>query len=397
MLHLSMTTLLMTVLTTNLFLVILTIFLCDTKLMIRAGYKLLGFFAVFVLLRLLLPCEFAFTKTLRLPLAISKVAVFFRNGALFYLGTEKITLWRLFKWIWGIGFAVGLARYLLAYLKARYAVTLYGKVVTDTEPYRRLLERICREHGRRNRFTVIEMPGLDVPVLFGIFAPRILVPERFALPETDIYYILQHEASHHFHHDLLLKCLIRLITLMYWWDPFCILLNRQTDVLLEMRIDHDLTLTKVDSTMDYMNCLINASEYAHAKAPVLKSFTMALLPTEQSDLQKRYIMLYNNQEKRKNSVPLAFCVLILLFYIFSYSFILEIYYYPGNMAPAPLSYGRKDHSIDCPYSISENSYCIDNGDGTYDIYYNNEYLLTDDSLQYYPRDIVIYTKDNCPK
>lgn len=43
---------------------------------------------------------------------------------------------------------------------------------------------------------------------------------------------------------------------------------------------------------------------------------------------------------------------------------------------------------------SENSYAVQQDDGTYNIYYNDDYLENTDSLEYYPDDMVVYYNDN---
>ena len=390
MLQISISTLLMAVITTSLFVIILTFLLRNTELMVRAGYKLLALFVVFVFLRFLLPFEFSFVRNIYLPLFISRILSKLHQIR-FALGEYTISLWQIFQCIWGIGFVIGMALYIRVYLKVRYRIILYGKVITDQEPYSSLIERICREQGRKNRFTVLEMPGLDVPVLFGIFSPCILIPENFDIPETTMYYLLRHEASHHFHHDLVLKFFIRLITLVYWWNPFCILLNRQTDIILEMRIDDALTRTDVKTTGEYLQCLIDVSDRLADHSPQLGDLTMSLFPAERSDLKKRFIMLTSNQEKRKIPLNIVLCLITVSLYILSYTFIFEVYY---DLETNPLIIPEQEYNL--RVFSNENSYCIDNEDGTYDIYYNNTYLDTTDSLEFYPDITEIYTKENCP-
>lgn len=391
MLQSSMSPVLMAVITTNILLILLTLFLCNARLMVRMDYRLLALFAGFVLLRFLLPLEFPFTRNIHLPGSVSWLMATFYSGQLFMLGGKTVTPRMVFQWIWAIGIACGLLGYILSYFKARRYITLHGKVITHREPYADLLERVCREQGRKNRFTILEMPGLRAPVLFGIFSPRILIPENFDLTEKNIYYILRHETSHHFHRDLLLKNIVRLITLAYWWDPFCILLNRQTDVILEMRIDDALTMDDVDATREYLQCLISVAEEASSRTPLPRCFTMALLPAGHGNSWRRFTMLTHNQEKRKWTANLALGLAAASIFFLSYTFILESYCRPTDeiaLAPAV------EENLIIP--SAENSYVIDNGDGTYDIYCNDQYVTTIDSLEYYDEDIPVYTKEDRP-
>lgn len=394
MLHISLSTVIAAVITTNIFLVILTICFTSKDLLINAGYKLLALFVLFTALRLALPFELPFTVTIRLPKFISMI-VLLCNIRLSTINGYRVSLWTLFLVVWAIGTTIGIVRYAFNYFKTRYLIILYGKELTHKVPYKDLLEQICRMRKRRNRFRIIELPGLDGPVLFGILYPKILVPEHFELPERDLAYILRHETSHHFHHDLLLKCLVKLITLVYWWDPFCHRLNKQTDTILEMRVDDSLTLTDFQLTKEYMHCLIAASTFAAQSTFLPNDFTLRLLPREPSDAMKRFSLLRYNKLTPRPVLNALLIVVILSIYLLSYAFIGEPYKLPDDSLLPPVEVLDKQKEL-LPLS-PEDSYFIDNGDGTYDLYYYEEYLLTTDTFEYYNSNIPIYTEEKCPQ
>lgn len=390
----SLSPVMMAVITTNLFLILLTLFLCYSKLMLQAGYKLLALFAAFVFLRFLLPIEFSFAQNIHLPLSVSKVLAVFYGKELFVLGDTSVTLWLIFRWVWAIGFVIGLARYALSYFRARSYMTLYGKVITRQEPYASILDCVCQEQGKKNRFTVLEMPGLLSPVLFGVFAPRILMPEHITLSKEDLYFVFRHETAHHYHHDLLLKNLIKLITLVYWWDSFCLLLNRQVGIILEMRIDKSVAKTNGDSTYRYLQCILNVSAAAAAaQAPLPQDFTLSLFPRVRSSAWRRFALLTQNEKSKKNwGWNLALGLAVAFVFVLSYTFVPESYCNPTDEIPfAPAA------EENLRFFTEENSYSVDNGDGTYDIYYNGLYFETTDSLEYFPEEMPMRTKADRPE
>lgn len=391
MLQISISTILMTVITTNLFLIVLTVIFCHTDFMVRMGYRQLALFALFALLRLLLPVELPFTVTVPvpIPLWISKIIAFVHSG-LFTIGERPVSLWLIFQWIWAIGCVLGILHYLISYRRSRSYIILHGKMLNHKDPYASMLQRVCEERGRANPFTILEMPGLKTPALFGFFSPCILIPEGFVLSEEELYFVLKHETAHHFRHDLWSKHFIRLLTILYWWNPFCHLLNRQTDVILEMRIDHDVTRTCDSQIKEYADCLLNISERAASRSPLPGSFTVSLLRLEKSDLYKRTNVLLKGREKFSVAVNIALTLMISVLYLLSYSFIPEAYY--GPEIPSALS--SSDYNFMRP--CIENSYYIDNEDGTYDLYCEGIFFETVDTLEYHSDDIPIYTKDNCP-
>ncbi|MCM1101304.1 MAG: M56 family metallopeptidase [Clostridium sp.] len=390
MLQSSISTVLMAVITTNLFIILLTLLFRNAELMIRTGYRQLALLVVFSALRFVLPIEFPFTVTVRLPRLLSKI-ILLLHSELFTVGGQFVSLWRIFLLVWAVGFLMGLSLHLLSYIRARHYIILYGKVLSHKEPYRHLLEQICAEWGRPNRFTVLEMPGLRGPVLFGLFSPKILVPEGMTASERELYYVLRHEAAHHFHRDLWFKNLIRLITLVYWWDPFCALLYRQADVILEMRTDDSLTLADRDRTMEYMGCLISLSEQSIQQAPLPRALTMSLFPAGRSKLKDRFLILTKNQERRSPLLNATIFLCALSVYLLSYAFIPEAY---DETTIERITAGEEGAVL---FFSEENAYAIDNGDGTYDLYFYDVLIGQVDSLKYYPEDIPVYTRDEIPQ
>ena len=383
----------MAILTTGIFLTFLTVCLLHRGLLTRFGYKLLALFVLFSFLRFLIPMEFSFTQTVLLPLGVSDVIGLLRHRLFFFLG-QPVSIWLLFEYIWALGAIIGILHYAFSCLRARHYIVLHAKELTDTEPYRTMIANICREQNRPNHFRVIELPGLNVPMLFGIFSPKILIPEHLQLSESHTYYILRHEMTHHFHHDLILKGLVKIITLIYWWNPLCILLNKQTDVILEMRVDDSLTRSDINRTIEYMNCLIDYATDTVQKAPFSKSFTMSLFAKKDSDLVKRFVLMSNNQNKTDLPLSILICGIVTCVYLCSYLFIFE--------ASKPPSMENLDIPSDfndigqLHTGVESSNYFIDNGDGTYDLYYGGVYVETTDSTEYSYPGTPIYTPENSP-
>lgn len=390
--QLTLATTYMAILTTGIFMTILTICLTNKELLIRFGYKLLGLFVLFTYLRFLFPIEFPFTQSIPLPRNISYYISIIRHR-LFSIGQQSVSIWFIFECIWGIGALSSFLSFLISYIRDSYYIILYGKNLTKSSPYKELTDKICQEHNRHNKFQVIALPNLDTPRIFGIITPKILLPEESNLSEIQTYYILQHEMTHHFHHDLLLKLLIKIITLIYWWNPFCILLNRQADVILEMRVDDSLTHSNAEVTSAYMHCLSDYASSNIKKSAFSHTFTLGLLPWEDSDLKKRFYLMLNNQTASDKTLALLICFLMLCVYINSYLFIFEGFNTPKKetIKHPPTMINMTDI-----YVIESSSYFIDNGDGTYDLYSGDMYLETMTTIDGYYSDTPIYTPENNP-
>ncbi|MDE7269543.1 MAG: M56 family metallopeptidase [Acetatifactor sp.] len=389
--HASLSTVIMTLITTNIFLILLTLFLRNPKWLIRVGYKMLAVFAFFAVLRFLFPVEFPFTVTKRLPGFLSWVLTACRYP-LFTIGTWEVSLWTLFLIVWGIGVAVGIGRFVFDYWRISYQIVLCGKELTDKQPYKEVLEAICTERKRRNCFRVIEMPGLKAPILFGIFSPRILLPDQVQISEEDLYYILKHEIAHHFHHDMLLKVIVRLVSLVYWWDPFCILLNKQADIILEMHVDDVTAVADGVPTMEYMSCLIRMGTEALGKYAGFRNYTVGVLPRKTGALHKRTALMCGGKSGSRAVTNILVAAAALSVYIFSYAYIWEAYGTPGQGL-----FSETDQIDDTLFIFrAENSYFIEREDGSFDLYYNDTYHMTVDSLEYYDKAIPVYTEETYP-
>lgn len=391
--HASFSTIMMAVITTNLMLTLLTLCLTSKKILLNTGYKLLACFVVLVIVRMALPFEFFFTKTYAIPGSISPIIGSFRHW-LFYIGDQPVSLWSIFQIIWLLGVACHFILIIYRYFKFISQLILYGKELTDSEPYSSIVADICNEQNYKGKFRIVAVPGICTPFLQGIFHPCIVLPEHLVLSDKELYYSLRHEIAHHIQHDLLLKTIVKCITTIYWWNPFCHMLYAQASTILEMRIDDRLTQSNPALTYEYIDCLLSislrAAEQASFPTGVL---TLNLLPKQSTELSKRVHLLAANQNKPNfilNYFALGFASFI---YICSYLFIYEAYYINNTYILEDAGF---DSDAEFLIPSTDSSYFIDNGDGTYDFYNGGLFLEATDSLEYYPSDIPIYTKENCP-
>lgn len=377
----------MAVISSNLLLIILTLCFLNKKIMVNAGYKLLALFIAFTLIRFLLPFEFSFTYTLNLPEWISAIIVAIRHPW-FYIGTYGVSPWTVLQAIWLSGFAIKLVRYIITQRKARYYILSHMWDVTKNERYQSILSEICREKGKPNHFTIVEVEGIQSPLLYGIRQPHILLPKDYELSDADLYYVFAHEAAHHFHHDLLAKTVIHFIDMIYWWNPFCRILVKQTDGILEMRIDDIVTVSKDRTVNNYIACLLNLADYNPKACPLSLDVCMPLwvidkpkgyYTKDESIITRRFDMLQKSGEKKNHVLNLVLLLSVLSIYLVSHAFIWEAFYTPPEVEENTLA--PSDDSV----------YAIEREDNTYDIYINGKYMETVDSLEYYPG-IKVYTE-----
>lgn len=340
MLHFSFSAVLMAVLGSSLIASVIIIAFFQEKLLTCIGYKFPALFTGLALLRLLLPFEFSFTRSILLPHPLSRAISFFRQPGLRLFGTG-ISLWNLFEIVWMIGIIVNLAHYIANYRFSKSYIQKYGIDKTNEPQYREILASICLKHGKNNRFRVMELPKLDTPALWGLKTPHILLPDGFSIPSDKLYYVLYHEALHCFRHDFVVKSAVHLLSIIYWWNPACLILRRHSYTLLEMCIDGAISQDDPDIVEEYVECLLYmrkaASENMAQVPSALKKEICPLIQPSNSSFKKRILMLLTRPPiLRKACANALLTLLILCVFAASYLFIPEVSYEPPEAAQEAL-------------------------------------------------------------
>ncbi len=370
------------IIASNLLIILLTLCIRNTKIMVNTGYKLLSVFAILTLIRFVLPFELPFTQTIIMPEWLSFVISKVRHP-FYYVGEYELSIWTVLLIIWFIGFLVKLIKYIRLETKTRYYILSHMWDVTSKERYQSILSKICTDAGKKNSFVIVEVAGLNTPLLYGIFKPHILLPKDYQIPEKDLYYVLAHEASHHFHHDLVTKMMMQFIDMIYWWNPFCRTLVKQTTTILEMRIDDVITLADQYDIRDYLYCLVELTEHVAKDCPISNAVTMPLLTRSEKetdgDMSMRFEMLAAHAHKKNHVQNVALLLSVILIYLSSYAFIWEA------------CYAAPENIENTFTSESPAFYAILREDNTYDIYYNGNLMENTDSIEYHIG-IQIYTE-----
>lgn len=384
MLHFSFSTVLMTFLASLAVAVLIAVVCSHRNTMVCTGYKVLMIFVGIAFMRLLLPFEFPFTVSILLPQSLSEIIFSLRHPWI-SIAELQLSLWNFFEMIWLSGIAINLFRCVSSHRKLQDYIQKYGQDKTADPQYKTILDQICQQYKRDHSFRVMELPGLNVPILFGWKDPCIILPGNLSVPPDKLCYIFRHEILHHIHHSYLIKYGIRILSILYWWNPACSILYRCSNTLIEMYIDGTITRNDREITEQYAECLLYIRQ-ASAKIPTqmpsfFKRNTVSFAQVRNSDLKKRlWILLWKTKTWKKIITNTVLTILILCISAASYLFILEAHYTPP--------YFNENFSVPTP----ENTYFIINEASGYDLYMNHEYLETVTSLEYYPSGIKIYNE-----
>lgn len=255
MLNFSFSTVLMALLASSILVGLIAIVFLRNNTLACAGYKLLGVIVGLVVIRLVFPFELPFTTNVPLPPIMSKIVAFIRKPQIPVLNVA-LSIWNVFEIIWIIGVIFNAVRYIMQYRRAYDYIIKYGHDQTKDIRYKTILDAICMQHNRNNNFRVVELPSMNIPVIYGLKNPYIILPNDLSVSEEQMYYILYHEAMHYFQHDFLIKSIIRFFSIVYWWNPAFNILYNQANTLLEMHIDEIITHSDEDITDTYAECLL---------------------------------------------------------------------------------------------------------------------------------------------
>ncbi|MDO5337700.1 MAG: M56 family metallopeptidase [Eubacteriales bacterium] len=389
MLRFSFSSVFMAVFTSNILMALIYLSFCSKKLMVQLGYKLLGVFLVLTALRFAFPFEILpMSNNLDFPPLFSMLFAELCHPR-FHAWNLEFSLWSAIELIWIAGFLILLGRFLCSCHALKAYIREQGKEISYNTKYLQLIEQINKEWNKKASFEVIELADLSIPMICGIRTPCILIPASLDASEKELYFILRHEMLHFYQHDLLIKLLVRILCIFYWWNPISHFFQRKCDTILEMRIDKTLTGENNQTKLDYFSCLNRIAAQACAGHLPSSDSGISLCSKNTSVLTERFHMLFNNKQKDSEYFLLKTALIILIsgIYIFSLFFIFEANYLDPKMAEK------------CIIPSSENTHVIDNEDGTFSVYLYDEYLETVDfsGLEYWGSNLPIYTQGEYEK
>lgn len=370
----SFSTLLMAFIVSNILVIFIALCFRRQKILLSVGYKVLVVFLFLTLLRFIFPIELPVSTNIKLPGFLSPVVTFLRHPFFRPFGL-RISPWFVFNIVWGIGSLHYLRLYIKECIETRGLVTGAFTDVTQEEPYASLLSEICGH--RSKRFRVLISTSIETPCLYGIVKPYILIPKDMHLTREELHYVLHHEVTHHKYHDLLTKRVVRIMFIIYWWNPACRMLRKQVELLLEMRIDGSLVKKDQDVAKEYMMTLFRVADLAiDNKYQLPAGNKVSMAGKGSSALAQRVDMMLRERKKVNALLAVALCTLIAMVYLGSYLFTFESLHAPQGI-------------VEGTFGVPDEFYAIQKEDGTYDVYTYGIFIENVESLDNYPSDIQI--------
>ena len=164
--------------------------------------------------------------------------------------------------------------------------------------------------------------------------------------------------------------------MIYWWNPLCYFLKKESDLILEMRIDQTLVNTQ-NQKSEYLSCLLKVVSYQVTDSLPTPAFSISFC---NSVLAQRFNALTKDTKQSDSCFfKLVTLIAVIFLYFGSYFIIFEDNYFPADQFTEEIIIPSKDNCfiIKCP-------------DGQYDFYLLGKYIETLPDKNYCVSDISIY-------
>ena len=215
--------------------------------------------------------------------------------------TTRSMDWRspkLWLTIWAFGAALSLGLTVLAYL--RFTIRLRHEL---HRPDRFTREVYASIPGRKP--AVFRSNVVRTPLMFGVFSPKIVLPEREYDAEL-LLNILRHELMHYHRFDTLYKWVANVILSVHWFNPLSWFIRKELNRACELSCDEMLlrSMTRGEK-QSYGNTLLSMAATSALPAGVVAT-TFA---TEKRNLKERLVQI---MEYKKSGARMLAAVLALV-------------------------------------------------------------------------------------
>lgn len=210
-----------------------------------------------------------------------------------------------------------LFRYIRQYRKAIYSVEHYAG--QWDERTNALLEQVQQQTGRK--ITVQGYTALNIESAFGmgVLHKRIILPDR-DYTETELRYVLLHEYTHFLNHDTVVKLLVTLFCMIFWWNPIVYLLQKDLEQTLEIKCDLSVARTLDEQERAaYLRTILSLMKQTGRKHRLPFMATALFQADAQAEIKERFVMVmtYSAQRHRHTASAMltgAFALLLIASY-----------------------------------------------------------------------------------
>lgn len=342
----------------------------------RGTVKIIFAIIAVILLRMMVPINFPFTKTIyssRLLIGLGNIV--YAN----VYGDREILVSDLLLWLWISVAVILLIRYFHKRLKVRQYLEQYIiKDIETKEYYESFLEQAKIKNVR-----IAVIPGERQSAIFGVIRPIMVLPDA-VLEEKTVAYMIQHEIKHYANYDLWLKFLVDLLVVLHWWNPVVYVMRKELSLAFELSNDYMVTRNMPElEKLEYAQTLVQAAKLMSNQ----QAYDLNLTGGECLETRIQMLLKEKTTEKVRGRVLTAANLLfVFLIMIISLVFVPEVSYKES------MPYNSEE--FDGAFDITpENAYYLKTKDG-YELYTDGVYRGTDQEVveEFIEMGIPVYEK-----
>lgn len=242
-------------------------------------------------LRIFVPFEFVHTIVIESQVIYPKIFSFLFEQ----------TFWGHTGAAWLITFWIIISSYLFA----RYVIQ-HCRIMQKAKKMRRcgsrehvILREMKAKTKRHMAVFLVTDNDINVPMGLGVFKKYILLPDR-GYTDEELYYILLHEYTHFINKDIIVKLLISIFCIIFWWNPIVYLLKKDLEQTFEIKCD--LAVIKnfeASEKKAYLKTIVTSLELAKITAKTPHSATALFCAAKTSLLEERFQMMAQYHLDRK--------------------------------------------------------------------------------------------------
>ena len=161
---------------------------------------------------------------------------------------KRTLMWESDKWmeivtvifvtVWLSVAVLKLAGELLAYYLSMKKLERMSLSVSDPVSIQ-MYREACRRRQIRRIPELRQNAGLTTPLLAGLFHTKLYLPAAgYSAEERKL--VFYHELTHYCHRDLWYKMLLRICALIYWFNPFLLIMLKEADKDIENLCDTEV-------------------------------------------------------------------------------------------------------------------------------------------------------------
>lgn len=297
-----------------------------------------------IALRILLPFECGFTRTILLPGFYSR-AMDWLNWPLWAMGESEVTVYHALVLLSLSVFAVKLFH--LLRMQAIYGQHVQSLLTDSILSYKDMF-------GHSRTVRCVLDPSSTNALAFGLLKPTIVLP-KLPLTASERQMIIQHELIHIKNGDLWIKYMVEIVCIFFWWNPLFSWLKTQVSNTLETRVDQCVVQDLSDvQKIEYVECLLKMVKSKMTNVP---AFSTYFVNDKDATIRQRFKLILSSDTIR--TLSRFFVVIMLAVMIGSVFIVFEPYYMPDEI---------KNTTFAAP--DSRTSYLVKRADGEYDLYMN---------------------------